>query len=442
MRATEEKIRRRWWSTPGDLSRNGGVPRVVVVGGSLGGLTAALVLRDIGCAVDVYERSPVPLVGRGAGIVVHPATVRYLVQNGTGNLAGSTAPARWVRYLDQTGDVAHAESCRYSFTSYYTLYSELLARFDARRYHVDREVVGFDQDGDGVTVALADGRTERCDLLVCADGIHSTGRRLLLPEVEHTYAGYVAWRGAVTERDLTRETFAALESAITYYVAPHSHILAYPIPGVDGSVVPGQRFTNWVWYRNVATGPAFDDLMTDARGERYVASLPAGQAQPRHVSDLRQHAQETLPPPLSELVSKTADPFIQVVYDVEVPRMSFGRICLIGDAAFVLRPHAAVGTAKAAEDAWKLAEALMQSGGDVQLALEQWEPAQLALGRRTLARTRDAGIRAQFENSWSIGDPLPFGLYEPGDSSVPEEWIADGVAPTSRWRLKSRLLRS
>ena len=81
-------------------------------------------------------------------------------------------------------------------------------------------------------------------------------------------------------------------------------------------------------------------------------------------------------------------------------------------------PHPS-GTAKAAEDAWKLGEAVREAGGDVIAALEAWEPGQLELGRRVLARTRDAGRRSQFEGEWQIGDPLPFGLYEVGDSAMP-----------------------
>ena len=57
------------------------MPRVAVIGGSMIGLTAGLVLRDLGCEVDVYERSRVPLEGRGVGIVLHPQTVRYLLDN-------------------------------------------------------------------------------------------------------------------------------------------------------------------------------------------------------------------------------------------------------------------------------------------------------------------------------------------------------------------------
>ena len=94
--------------------------------------------------------------------------------------------------------------------------------------------------------------------------------------------------------------------------------------------------------------------------------------------------------------------------------MAFGRVCLIGDAAFVVRPHAAAGTAKAAADAWALVEAVDRDG-DVPEALARWEPGQVALGRQLLERTRRIGRRSQFDGTWVPGDPdLIFGLRAPG----------------------------
>ena len=396
-----------------------GGPRVVVMGGSLGGLTAALVLRDAGCDVDVYERSKVPLEGRGAGIVLNPATVRYFTENDALDIDEMSTSTRWVRYMNREGGTASEHPFSYRFTSYNALYRGLLACFDEDRYHLGEEVVGFNQDADGVTVRFASGRSERCQLLVCADGIHSTGRRLLLPDVTPAYAGYVGWRGMAEEAELTPETFATLREAITYYVMPNGHTLVYPIPGADGSLKPGRRFSNWLWYRNVAEGPELEDLMTDREGKLHEVSLGPGAVREHHIEELRGAATSMLTPPISEVLLKTDAPFVQVVFDIKAPRMAFGRVCLIGDAAFTLRPHAAAGTAKAAEDAWKLGEAVRKMDGDVVAALKEWEPGQLELGRRVLSRTRDAGRRSQFEGTWRIGDPLPFGLYQVGDSSMP-----------------------
>jgi 2,6-dihydroxypyridine 3-monooxygenase len=392
--------------------------RAIVVGGSLGGLTAALVLRDLGWTVDVYERSPRLLMARGVGIVAHPASVRYLRERRGTDLSTMTATSRSVRYLDDAGRVVHERDFEYRFTSFYAFYRELLDSFDIARYHLSREVVGFDQDQDGVTVRTSMDGAKRCELLVCADGIHSTSRRVLLPEVQPEYAGYVAWRGVVSEQELTEETFSTLHEAITYFLMPNSHILTYPIPNTAGSIEPGRRLINWIWYRNLAEGPALDDLMTDRQGRVQEVSLPPGGVAARHVEKMRLAGDELLAPPLAEMVRKSDEPFVQVVLDIEASRLAFGRICLIGDAATVLRPHVAVGTAKAAEAAWRLAEAIEACNHDVPRALQRWEPGQLELERSVLARTRAAGQSSQFDNTWKVGDPLPFGLYEEGDSVI------------------------
>ena len=392
----------------------GGAGRAVVVGGSLGGLNAALWLSDAGWDVTVLERSASPLEGRGAGIVLHPSTVRYLVEHGVAELAEISVPVERLRYLGPGGTVLSESPCRFRFTSWTTLYRSLLGRLDRSRYRMGSEVVAVDP-GAAAGVTAGSERVEG-DLVIAADGVASTVRALLLPGVQPRYAGYVGWRGTVGEDRLSADTFEALHGAITYHLMPASHILAYPIPTVDGTVTPGRRQFNWVWYRNVAEGEPLDDLMTGADGRRHPLSLPPGLVRPHHVDEL-QTAAERLPAPLAEVVLETAEPFVQLIVDVAVPRMVVGRVCLLGDAAFALRPHAAVGTAKAAEDAWQLARALRAKPGDVDGALAAWEESQLRLGRQVAARTCEAGNRSQFKGTWQVGEQLPFGLYEAGDSA-------------------------
>lgn len=389
--------------------------RVAVAGGSLGGLTAALVLRDLGLDVTVYERSPAELEQRGAGIVFLPATYRYLVERAGADLDAISTRTEHVRYLGRDGCVVHDEAHAHRFTSWNTAYRHLLGAFGRERYLLGCEVVGFAQDDGGVDVELAGGGPpERVDLLVCADGLGSTARQRLLGEVAPAYAGYVAWRGMVPEGSLDPPVARALGDAITYYVHANSHALAYPIPGPDGSVAPGERLVNFVWYRNYLAGGDLDDLLTPDDGVRRTLSLPPGAVRADHAAELRAAAEARLPTALAAVVVATDQPFLQVVYDVDVPRMAFGRVCLVGDAAFVARPHAGAGTAKAAADAWALADALARHGG-VPEALAVWEPGQLALGRQLLERTRRIGRRSQVDNTWRPGDPeLVFGLHGPG----------------------------
>jgi 2,6-dihydroxypyridine 3-monooxygenase len=332
------------------------------------------------------------------------------------DLTQISAPVDWLRYLGSDAAVLSEMPSRFRFTSWTTLYRFLLGCLDQSWYRMGTEVVAIEHADGGAMATTAGGESVTGDLLVAADGVASTVRASLLPEVEPRYAGYVGWRGTVGEEQLSAETFRALHEAITYHLMPASHILAYPIPNVDGTVTPGRRQFNWVWYRNVDAGAPLDDLMTGVDGRRHPLSLPPGLAQPHHVDELRTAAKQ-LPAPLAELVTETAEPFVQLIVDVAVPRMVVGRACILGDAAFALRPHAAVGTAKAAEDAWQLARALEAIPGDIDRALATWETAQLELGRRVSARTGEAGNRSQFDGTWQVGEPLPFGLYEVGDSA-------------------------
>ncbi len=384
------------------------------MGGSLGGLTAAVLLRDAGCDVEVHERSRSALASRGAGIVSHEMTMRYIASKQLMDVAEVSTSAQWWRYLDADGDPIVEEPCRFRFTSWNSIHKALLSHFDRKRYHLGSEVTGFADSGQQVRVTLADQTDLRCDLLVCADGIASTARPLLLPGHEPAYAGYVGWRGTAAECELSGPTQAVMGEAINYRLLADSHILTYPIPNYDGDVRPGARLINFVWYRNVPEGPALDALLTDVHGERRSLSVPPGAVRDEFVAQLRSVAAQTLPDAVAEVVAKTQEPFLQPIFDLQVPRMVFNRICLVGDAAFAARPHAAAGTAKAAADGWALADALLACELDVPAALQHWEPGQLELGNGLVERSRRIGQQSQFEGSWDVYGPTPFGLYGPG----------------------------
>ena len=391
------------------------MPRVGVVGGSIGGLTAALVLHDLGCEVDVFERSGTALEARGAGIGLHPMTTRYFDESSELDTTLVEIELPWLQFLAGSGERIYQERMSYRFSSWNTIYRGLVRCFDERRYRLGSEVADFGQDDRGVTVGLKDGSTHILDMLVCADGISSGARAKLLPRAEARYAGYVAWRATVPESELAPASFEMLRDAITYCLLPSGHVLVYPIPSLDGDLEPGRRLANLVWYHNYDEGAALDDLMTDRSGRRQALSLPPGTVRAEHVAWAREFADAHMAPPIAEVLHRSPDPFVQVIYDIDVPRMAFGRIALIGDAAFAVRPHAAAGTAKACADAWALRDALRDANGDPVAALAGWEPRQLALGRQLLERTRDMGDRSQFHRSWVPGDPsLRLGLYGPG----------------------------
>lgn len=372
-----------------------GALRVAVIGGSLGGLNAALWLTAAGCDVDVYERSTRALSSRGAGIVVQDDTVRYLVGHGTPLEQISTSTSGRVYF--QSGGRSQRMLGEQRFTSWNTLFRHLLDAVDPERYHLGAAATGLTQDAAGVDVHFSGGTTVRADLVVGADGPRSTVREQLLPGVLPRYAGYVAWRGLVSERNVPAEALELFGDTFAFAELPRSQSLCYPIPGRNGETAPGQRLLNWLWYRSVPEGAALDEVMTDRAGRLRTTSLPPGSVHPHQDKVVREDAGALLPPPFQALVASTEELFLQQVVDLSVPRMAFDRVALIGDAAFVPRPHTAASTMKAAYNGEALAHALTSAHMDPTVALPRWETEQLRIGRelehhgQALARSSGLG---------------------------------------------------
>ncbi|MEU5853064.1 FAD binding domain-containing protein [Saccharopolyspora shandongensis] len=156
----------------------------------------------------------------------------------------------------------HRDRRRWTYTSWGTFYPSLLADFGTDHYHLGEFACGVSQDADSATVRFVSGRQTQAELVVFADGITSTGRRLLDPSSEMEYSGYVGWRGTVPEHQLPAEVRSLLGNAISYSVVPHSHITLYPIPGETGTG-PQDRLMNYVWYRNVPAGSELAEMLID-----------------------------------------------------------------------------------------------------------------------------------------------------------------------------------
>jgi 2,6-dihydroxypyridine 3-monooxygenase len=388
--------------------------RAIVVGGSIGGLTSALLLRKLGFDVDVFERTPTNLEHRGGGIVLQPITMQWFDRHSARQIEELSTKSTRLRYLGRANEVLHDEPKEWRYTSWDTVYRALLSDFGDAHYHLGEFCSGFSQDAEQVELRFATDRVEHADLVVFADGITSTARRRLFPTLDREYSGYVGWRGTLRE-DLARdETRALLADALTYSVAPSTHAIMYTIPGMNGELEVGKRLLNYVWYRNVADGPELHELTTDVRGFEAPVSLHPGTVQQRYVDEMKEAALAQLAPAVAEVIVASEEPYLQVVLDTRIPGMAEGRIAVIGDAAFAARPHAAAGSAKAAADAWALYEHLGAHGGITE-ALKMWEPGQLELGNRLVDRVSAMGARSQFTNTWIPGDPdLRFGLYGPG----------------------------
>jgi 2,6-dihydroxypyridine 3-monooxygenase len=388
--------------------------RAVVIGGSIGGLTAALLLRGLGFTVEVYERSSAPLNGRGSGIVLQPDTVRWFTERSSQPLSDLSTSTRYVQYLNRDRGVDHREERVHHYTAWGTFYRALLADLGAEQYHLGESACGFSQTEQRVTVQFSGGGTATADLAIFADGINSMARQRFDPLAAVHYSGYVGWRGTHPLRSVSSSARDELRDAITFDVPGHSHVTMYPIPGEEGTG-DEYRLLNYVWYRNVAEGSQLTELLLDKRGNHGQISVPPGLVQDRYIEELKDAAAEQLSPAVAEVLIATEQPYLQVVSDVRSNRMAQGRVALIGDAACAARPHAAAGTAKAAADAWALSDALGDACGDVPAALANWEPAQLELSDSLMRRAIAMGERFQVTNTAIPGDPsLRFGLYGAG----------------------------
>lgn len=395
--------------------RHYGGTRAIVVGGSIGGLTCALLLRKLGFDVDIFERTPTELDNRGGGIVLHPTTMRWFDGDSARRIEELSTRSTRLRYLGPENRVEYEQRLHARQTSWGTVYRALLGDFGAAHYHLGQCCGGFGQDAGGVEVRFVTGRVERADLVVFADGITSTARRRLFPSVTRQYAGYVGWRGTVQEDQVSDGTREVLAEALTYSVAPHTHAVMYTIPGMNGELAQGKRLLNYVWYRNVPDGAELQELTTDIRGCEAPVSLHPGGVQQRYVDEMRQAAVAQLAPAVAEVIVATEQPYLQVVFDTRIPAMAVGRVAIIGDAAFAARPHAAAGSAKVADDAWALYEHLGAGDGEIADTLKRWEPGRLALGNRLVDRSAAMGARSQVTDTWIPGDPdLLFGLHGPG----------------------------
>jgi 2-polyprenyl-6-methoxyphenol hydroxylase-like FAD-dependent oxidoreductase len=149
--------------------------------------------------------------------------------------------------------------------------------------------------------------------------------------------------------------------------------MAFLIPGLDGSLKPGRRRFNWLWYRNETDPVAMRHHLTDNLGHLHHASVSPGRLSTESFAELCELAKIFLPDVLQQLVRETHQPFFQAIYDALSPAFSVGRVALVGDAACTVRPHTGSGTSKAADDAVSLAEAL-SPGAEIPVTetLEKW----------------------------------------------------------------------
>ena len=365
--------------------------RVIVIGGSLVGLIAGNLFHRFGWDVQVFERVSGNVEGRGAGITILPGLVdgfRAAGADVSEQSLGVELPARIA--LDRTGRIVAERPFRQVMTSWKRLYDALKDVFPNERYHGGMTLEQVEQNQAGVTACFAGGERIAADLLIAADGLRSTVRGQFLPQVRPYYAGYIAWRCLVDEGDLSSPTHEALFNRYTVCVAPGQQGVGYAVPGPGHSVAPGRRQLNIVWYCPVPED-GLRALMTDDTGRYHPNGIPPGLISARVRQEMVEKAQQVLAPQFAEAVRCARLHFFQPIVDLELPQLVFGRVVIIGDAAFTARPHVAMGVPKGAGDALALLEAIRLGGGDPLAGLARFEARRLHVGHAIVARGRYLG---------------------------------------------------
>ncbi|KAK5993007.1 2,6-dihydroxypyridine 3-monooxygenase-like protein [Cladobotryum mycophilum] len=359
-----------------------------------GGLMSSIALRRLGHRVHILERSQTPLLhDQGAGIVFGDYTRAFFdLYDRTNTIVSVTSRERL--YLDRAGNVISRKASVQQMTSWDLLYHVLRANFDGLRsdyvreipegvlegavrgdaaYHHGVLVTGVRDTGSGVEISwksnLSGEEAETltklliADNVIIADGSSSTMRAILTPSsATRTYAGYVAFRGTVSESMLSSFSLATFREKFVFYHAAHIQILAYLIPGRNGSTREGERLVNWVWYWNVEQGSdEFRWIFTDRRGKLHRFTLPPGDdMDPQVWGRQRRRARMLLPPQFAELVERTERPFAQAITDLPPPAdgpawyLENDGAVMVGDAVAGFRPHTAGSTGQAAHHALML----------------------------------------------------------------------------------------
>lgn len=362
--------------------------RAIIIGGSMSGLFSAAFLRQIGWDVDVYERSPVELVGRGAGITTHPELLAALEASGAGTRdLGVEVPKRFA--IDRQGRITEERPLRQILTSWDRLQRLLRETIDEAHYHLGWNFERVDQDGTGVQVSFSGGRVERGDIVIGGDGIRSSVRGQVASELQPIYAGYYIWRGAPNEADLAPKTLREIFPYFVFYLPPRQEVITYPIAGFNNDLRPGHRRYNFIWYR-VADAARLKEMNVDKNGVQHEFSVPPPLIRKDLIAQMHADARAIMPEVMLDCVMKIPQPFITPIYDFTAPSIVFGRVAMVGDAAANARPHMGFGVAKAGGDAQALALAL-RDHDDVDAALKAYNATRQPIGNTIVNHSRKLG---------------------------------------------------
>ena len=362
--------------------------RAIIIGGSIAGLCAAIMLRSCGWSVAIYERASEALTNRGAGIATHDALYEWMRKAGVELRDEMGVPSNGRMMLDIDGSIIGKHDMDQVMTSWGLLWRFMRAQVPDDIYHHGCAFRDFEITTESVRAHFEGRKSVEGDWIIGADGARSTMRQLVAPQNDLEYCGYFLWRGLFTESLIPPDVLAQVAHRLTFSMAPGGHWLGYLVAGRDDDLTAGNRWYNWGWYRT-GDEDMLRDHLTDADGNYYPQGIPHDLIRPELIEGMRAETRQRLAPQMQAIVAATPKPFLQGIYEAGCERLIYDRCILIGDAAFTGRPHVGMGVSKAAEDAALLAEALCASAQAV--ALADWERDRLTYGKGVVQWGRDLG---------------------------------------------------
>ena len=343
-----------------------------IIGGSIAGLASAILISKTGANVTILERSENPLTGRGVGNALPEPLVNQCIDLGLfdKNIPHLKAASRTFKIKDGVnpeGKTIWTQPFSLLALNWADIYANLRKRIPDEHYHSGQEVVSIIQDDVACHVKTKKGDQFTFDHVIAADGINSNIRKNVFPDISPQYCDYVVWRGLLNLNE--QEAEAHFKQNAHYYVFPKGHLLIYCIPDPHQK---GDVLMNWVLYED-RKGKPLNELLIDKNGEKHDVSLPPGSLSESHIRYLNDLASSVLPPSAANIIRNTKEPFLQGIFDLQMPSFIKDRISFIGDAATVLRPHSSSGVAKALQSSITLSKVFEGA------SLAQWNEEQLAL---------------------------------------------------------------